>query len=64
VAQSGDWAVICQYSCQIDAREKFMASSEKNFYEFGPYRIDPEERLLFRGEEPVPLPPKAFDTLL
>ncbi|HZW05469.1 MAG TPA: tetratricopeptide repeat protein [Candidatus Nitrosotalea sp.] len=41
-----------------------MAQETKQFYEFGPYRIDPEERLLFRGSEPVPLPPKAFETLL
>jgi TolB-like protein/DNA-binding winged helix-turn-helix (wHTH) protein/Flp pilus assembly protein TadD len=41
-----------------------MSKESKHFYEFGPFRIDPEERLLFRGEEPIPLPPKAFDTLL
>lgn len=41
-----------------------MANETKHFYEFGPYRIDPEERLLFRGSEPIPLPPKAFETLL
>ena len=41
-----------------------MANDSKALYEFGPFRIDPEERVLFRGEEPVPLPPKAFDTLL
>jgi DNA-binding winged helix-turn-helix (wHTH) protein/tetratricopeptide (TPR) repeat protein len=36
----------------------------KHFYEFGPFRIDPEERQLLRGDEPVPLTPKAFETLL
>jgi len=41
-----------------------MTNETKQFYEFGPYRIDPEERLLFRGQEPIPLPPKAFETLL
>lgn len=41
-----------------------MADETKHFYEFGPYRIDLEERLLFRGQEPIPLPPKAFETLL
>lgn len=41
-----------------------MAKESKHLYEFGPFRIDPEERLLFRGQEPVPLPPKAFETLL
>ncbi len=41
-----------------------MSKDGKYFYEFGPFRVDTEERLLLRGEEPVPLPPKAFDTLL
>ncbi|HEX6324833.1 MAG TPA: winged helix-turn-helix domain-containing protein [Vicinamibacterales bacterium] len=31
---------------------------------FGDYRLDPPERLLLRGAERVPLPPKAFDLLL
>ncbi|MEO7649358.1 MAG: winged helix-turn-helix domain-containing protein, partial [Bryobacteraceae bacterium] len=33
-------------------------------YEFGSFRIDSAERLLFRGEELIPLTPKAIDTLL
>jgi eukaryotic-like serine/threonine-protein kinase len=33
-------------------------------YEFGPFRLDPAERLLFRAGEPVSLPPKAFDLLV
>jgi hypothetical protein len=33
-------------------------------FEFGPFRFDAEQRLLFRGEERVPLVPKAADTLL
>src|SRR5271169_3611004 len=41
-----------------------MSKESKRLYEFGPFRIDPEERLLFRGAEPVSLPPKAFETLL
>ena len=36
----------------------------KGFYEFGPFRIDPVERLVMRDGALVPLPPKAFDTLL
>ena len=36
----------------------------KHFYEFGPFRLDVTERLLLRNGEPVPLPPKVFDTLL
>jgi DNA-binding winged helix-turn-helix (wHTH) protein/TolB-like protein len=41
-----------------------MAMENKRFYEFGPFRIDPEEHQLLRGEEPVPLTPKAFETLM
>jgi DNA-binding winged helix-turn-helix (wHTH) protein/TolB-like protein len=33
-------------------------------YEFGPFRLDPEERTLWRGGEAVPLTVKAFETLL
>lgn len=33
-------------------------------YEFGPFRVDPIRRQLTRGGRPVPLTPKAFDTLV
>src|SRR6516162_8195887 len=33
-------------------------------YEFGPFRLEPGERKLLRGNEPVVLTPKAFDTLV
>lgn len=33
-------------------------------YEFGPFRLDPAKHALLRGEEPVSLTPKAFETLL
>jgi DNA-binding winged helix-turn-helix (wHTH) protein/tetratricopeptide (TPR) repeat protein len=36
----------------------------KHFYEFGPFRLDPDERLLLRDNQPVSLQPKAFETLL
>jgi TolB-like protein/DNA-binding winged helix-turn-helix (wHTH) protein/Tfp pilus assembly protein PilF len=36
----------------------------KLFYQFGPFRLDPAERLLLREGKAVPLAPKAFDTLL
>jgi DNA-binding winged helix-turn-helix (wHTH) protein/TolB-like protein len=32
-------------------------------HEFGPYRYDPEQRRLLREGQPVPLAPKAIDTL-
>jgi Tol biopolymer transport system component/DNA-binding winged helix-turn-helix (wHTH) protein len=41
-----------------------MSSKERHFYEFGPFRLDPVKRRLLRDGEPVPLTPKAFDTLL
>ena len=34
-----------------------------DFYEFGPFRLEPSERRLLRGAENVTLTPKAFDTL-
>ena len=34
------------------------------FYEFGRFRIDMQRYLLLRDDEPVPLSPKAFKTLL
>jgi DNA-binding winged helix-turn-helix (wHTH) protein len=33
-------------------------------YDFGPFRVNADERLLFRGSDLVPLTPKAFDMLL
>lgn len=33
-------------------------------YTFGPFRLDPSERRLVRGDTPVELTPKAFDTLV
>src|SRR5882672_9449911 len=32
-------------------------------HEFGPFRVDPDRSLLLRGDEPVALTAKAFDTL-
>ena len=40
------------------------ANKGRQFYEFGPFRIDPENRLLLRQNEPLSLQPKAFDILL
>src|SRR4030095_8897090 len=41
-----------------------MSKRAKQLYEFGPFQIDVAERLLLRYGHSVPLPPKAFDTLL
>jgi TolB-like protein/DNA-binding winged helix-turn-helix (wHTH) protein/Flp pilus assembly protein TadD len=41
-----------------------MSAQTKAVFEFGPFRLDPAERLLLSNEAPVPLPPKAFDALV
>ncbi len=38
--------------------------ADRRFYEFGCFRLDPAGRVLFRGDQVIPLPPKAADTLL
>src|SRR5262245_6953107 len=41
-----------------------MSALVKYFYEFGPFQLEPQERLLLRDAGAVPLPPKVFDALL
>ena len=41
-----------------------MNTSDTSVYEFGSFRLDPSERLLFHDGRVVPLKPKVFDTLL
>jgi eukaryotic-like serine/threonine-protein kinase len=41
-----------------------MSNQGKEFYEFGPFRLDPGKRVLLRENLPVPLQLKAFETLL
>ena len=41
-----------------------MSELVKYLYEFGPFQLDPHERLLLRDAGAVPLPPKVFDALL
>ena len=41
-----------------------MPNNQRHLYEFGPFRIDLGERLLLRDGKVIPLPPKAFDTLV
>jgi eukaryotic-like serine/threonine-protein kinase len=40
-----------------------MLTETKGIYEFGPYRLDTTRRTLSRGDEPLPLTSKMFDTL-
>ncbi len=44
--------------------EMVMSKQIKQLYEFGPFLLDADERLLMRDGRTVPLPPKVFDTLL
>ena len=41
-----------------------MRKQTRQLYEFGPFRLDADERLLMRDGRMTPLPPKVFDTLL
>src|SRR5712692_4883455 len=41
-----------------------MSGPGNRLYEFVPFRIDAGRRLLMREGSPIPLTPKAFDTLL
>ena len=41
-----------------------ISMEEKHFYEFGPFRVVPQERMVLRDGQPVPLPPKAFAILM
>jgi eukaryotic-like serine/threonine-protein kinase len=41
-----------------------MTHKAKHFYHFGPYRLDPDRRILLLENKCVPVQPKAFDILL
>jgi TolB-like protein/Tfp pilus assembly protein PilF len=41
-----------------------MGQHSKHVYQFGPFQIDRNERLLRRGSKVIPLAPKAIETLL
>jgi len=41
-----------------------MGTTVKHLYEFGPFQLDPPERLLLCDGQPVPMPPKAFELLV
>ena len=40
------------------------SQSASRFYSFGAFRVDAQERLLFKGDREISLTPKVFDTLL
>src|SRR5436305_6286000 len=41
-----------------------VTSGARRFYDFGPFRLDPNRHRLFRGDEVVALSPKAIQTLI
>src|SRR5262245_31658314 len=41
-----------------------MLRISNSLYEFGPFRVDPSQRVLLRSGTPVRLPPKTFEVLL
>jgi len=41
-----------------------MATNPRIVYEFGPFQMDPDKQILLRGNDPVAVTPKAFETLL
>jgi DNA-binding winged helix-turn-helix (wHTH) protein/TolB-like protein/Flp pilus assembly protein TadD len=41
-----------------------MSNPVKGLYAFGDFRIDLRRGLLLRGSEPIPIPPKAFETMV
>jgi DNA-binding winged helix-turn-helix (wHTH) protein len=41
-----------------------MTGRDRTFYQFGPFVLDPAERILLKGTETVQLAPKAFDILV
>ena len=53
--QFGDSLLAARETAKRDAPE---------LYEFGPFRLEPNERKLWRGNEIVELTPKTFDTLV
>jgi DNA-binding winged helix-turn-helix (wHTH) protein len=41
-----------------------MEPKEQSVYEFGPFVLDTAQHLLLRDQQPLPLTPKTYDTLL
>jgi TolB-like protein/DNA-binding winged helix-turn-helix (wHTH) protein/Flp pilus assembly protein TadD len=41
-----------------------MSLNQKELYEFGPFSLDPQERILWRDGKALAITPKVFDTLL
>ena len=44
--------------------EEFLFVTQVRLYEFGPFTLDPDQHVLRKGQDCIPLTPKTFDTLL
>ena len=53
-----------QSPVNVHGFKQMNAAEHQLSYEFGPFRLEPATRRLLREGEPLPLTPKAFDTLL
>src|ERR1700726_3801585 len=62
--ESGQRAAPQDFRDSHSVAKETPSQETPRVYEFGPFRLDPAERKLLRGNEIVPLTPKAFDTLL
>src|SRR5580658_5178009 len=59
-----DWVTL-----NLPAKASFHSSRPMTkdpgvVYEFGPFRMDPNKQVLLRENQPIPVTPKAFETLL
>jgi eukaryotic-like serine/threonine-protein kinase len=45
------------------SQASLVPKETQHFYDFGPFRIDADQRVLLRDGQPVALTPKVFDTL-
>ena len=48
---------------RMDRTSEVMQNPAREFYEFGPFRLDTLKRRLLRDEQVIPLTPKAFEIL-
>src|SRR5262249_11060132 len=61
---SGKKSLSCRQILPKSSKRQSMCRSIKYLYEFGPFTLDCQRRLLLRGGVPVPLSSKAFEVLL
>jgi DNA-binding winged helix-turn-helix (wHTH) protein len=70
VANDAKIKTICHESPQRIAQKVIkefskppMSNETKNLYEFGSFRFDAGNKTLWRGDEVIPIPPKALELL-